>query len=47
MLLGIVGAAKDEDTRKAGVIGFSLGVTAFITWGVIRVLERKLLLLDG
>ena len=41
IVLGIVAAARDEDDRRTGVIGFGVGVLAFITWAVVRVLEVK------
>jgi hypothetical protein len=46
MLFGTIGAARDEDNRTAGMMGFGLGVLAFITWSVVRVVERKLLMLE-
>jgi hypothetical protein len=47
MVLGIVAAARDEDDRRTGLIAFGLGILAYITWAVIRVLEKKLFGLEA
>ena len=42
MVLGIADAARDEEQRKTGLIGFCLGVLALVVWAVVRVIEKML-----